>query len=59
MNPQTKFSSENDRTMETPAQERMAMPGEVSPQLPAEQVYAQRLTESSLNGDVPGPVFVP
>ena len=59
MNPQAKFSSENDRTVETPAQEWMAAPGEASPELPAEQVYAQRLAESSLSGDIPGPVFVP
>ncbi len=59
MNPQAKFSSENDRTVETPAQERMAAPGEAGPELPAEQVYAQRLAESPLNGDAPGPVFIP
>ena len=59
MNPQTKYDLDGERTEEQPAQERLAVSGESGLQLSAEQIYAQRLAESSLNGDVPGAVFIP
>lgn len=59
MDPQMKNLLTDDRTVEHPAQERVAAPGESGPELPADQIYAQRLAEGPLNGDVPGPIFVP
>jgi hypothetical protein len=59
MNPQDKYSLDDVRTEEHPAQEQMVAAGESGPELPAEQVYAQRLAEGLFNGDVPGPIFVP
>jgi hypothetical protein len=59
MDPQDKYSLGDERTEERPAQEQMVAARESSPELPAEQVYAQRLAEGLFNGDVPGPIFVP
>jgi len=59
MKPQTQSSFEEERTREIPAQEQGVLAGEFLAVLSAEQVYAQRLAENPLNGDVPGPVFVP
>ncbi len=59
MNPQTQSSFDGERTREIPAQEQGVVAGEVLAVLSAEQVYAQRLAEHPLNGDVPGPIFVP
>lgn len=59
MNPQSQLAFDKERTKEIPAQEQGVLAGEVLAVLSAEQVYAQRLAENPLNGDVPGPVFVP
>lgn len=59
MNLQSQSSFEGERTRELPAQEQGVFAGEVLAVLSAEQVYAQRLAENPLNGDVPGPIFVP
>jgi len=53
MNPQPEL------TEEVPAQEKVATFREEVPPLPAMQVYAQRFAESPLNGEIPGPVFIP
>ena len=49
----------NERTEELPAQERVATGGEAGSALTAEQVYAQRLAEKPLNGEVAAPSFIP
>ena len=59
MVPQNKVVFENERTEELPAQERVATSGEVGSALSAEQVYAQRLAENPLNGEVAAPTFIP
>jgi hypothetical protein len=59
MNPQTKAILEAERTEELPAQERVAAGGESGLVLSADQVYAQRLAETPLNGDISSPTFIP
>jgi hypothetical protein len=59
MNPQHKDISDNVRTEELPAQERVAAGGESGPALSADQVYAQRLVETPSNGDISNPTFIP
>jgi hypothetical protein len=61
MNPQT----DQERTETVPAlvpvlsgQAREAA-ADTRPALSAEQVYAQRLAETSLNGGIPTPAFIP
>ena len=58
MNPQDK-SILDERTEALPAQEREAAASQADSVLSAEQVYAQRLAESPLSGEIPGPSFVP
>ena len=59
MSPQNRTLLDNERTEEHPAQEREAVAGEYRPTLSAEQVYAQRLAESPLNGSLLTPTFIP
>jgi hypothetical protein len=59
MNPQSKTILDVERTEELPAQERVAAGGELGLALSADQVYAQRLAETPLNGEVAAPAFVP
>jgi|GEM_PF-2442247 len=59
MNPQTKYLFNEERTEEFPAQELGTAPGEALAVLSAEQIYAQRLAESPLNGEVLGPSYIP
>ena len=59
MNPQSKAILEDERTEELPAQERVAAGGESGLALSADQVYAQRLAEIALNGDIAIPTFIP
>jgi hypothetical protein len=59
MNPQSKAILEDERTEELPAQERVAAGGESGLALSADQVYAQRLAETPLNGDISAPAFIP
>jgi len=58
MNPQTQVSLD-ERTETLPAQEQGVTPGEYLAVLSAEQVYAQRLAENPINGNVPSPSFIP
>lgn len=59
MNPQTTPSFNEFHPEELPAQEKSVIAGEFIAVLSAEQVYAQRLAETSQRSDVPGPAFVP
>ena len=59
MNPQYKTILDDERTEELPAQERVATGGEAGLILSADQVYAQRLAEIALNGDIATPTFIP
>jgi hypothetical protein len=59
MNPQSIAVLDDVRTEELPAQERVAAGGESGLALSADQVYAQRLAEISLNGDAASPIFIP
>ena len=59
MDPQNKAILEGERTEELPAQERVAAGGESGLALSADQVYAQRLAETPLNGNVAAPAFIP
>ena len=59
MNPQYKAVLDDERTEELPAQERVATGGETGLALSADQVYAQRLAEIELNGDIAIPTFIP
>ena len=59
MNPQSKAVLDDVRTEELPAQERVAAGGESGLALSADQVYAQRLAETPLNGEVAAPAFIP
>jgi hypothetical protein len=59
MIPQSKSNSDDERTEELPAQEKVASGVETSPALSAEQAYAQRFAEAPLNGDVYTQGFVP
>ena len=59
MNPQCKTILDDERTEELPAQERVATFGETDLVLSADQVYAQRLAENALNGDIATPTFIP
>jgi hypothetical protein len=59
MNPQYKAIFDDERTEELPAQERVAAGGESDLALSAEQVYAQRLAETPLNGVISAPTFIP
>ena len=59
MNPQSKAVLDVERTEELPAQERVAAGGESGLALSADQVYAQRLAETPLNGDISAPTFIP
>lgn len=58
MNPETKLKLD-ERTEAHPAQERLDTVGEAGSALSAEQVYAQRLAETSLNGAAAAPAFIP
>jgi len=59
MIPQNKSILDGERTEELPAQEKVASAVETPPALSAEQAYAQRFAESSLNGDVYTQGFIP
>ncbi len=59
MIPQTKVILDVERTEELPAQERVAAGGESGLALSAEQVYAQRLAETPLDGEISAPTFIP
>ncbi len=59
MNPQAKINLNAERTEELPAQERVAAGGESGLALSADQIYAQRLAETPLNGDISAPAFIP
>jgi hypothetical protein len=59
MDPKSKAILNDERTEELPAQERVAASGESDLALSAEQVYAQRLAETMLNGEVAAPAFIP
>ena len=59
MNPQTKAILDDVRTEELPAQERVAAGGESGLALSADQIYAQRLAETPLSGEVAAPAFIP
>lgn len=59
MNRQTQSVFNGERAQEVAAQERGVVTQEVLAVLSAEQVYAQRLAEHPLSGNIPGPVFVP
>jgi hypothetical protein len=59
MNPQPKTILNDERTEELPAQERVAAGGESGLALSADQVYAQLLAETPLNGDISTPTFIP
>lgn len=59
MNPQPQSSFDGERPTEIPTQEQGVVAREVLAVLSAEQVYAQRLAEQPLNGNIPGPAFVP
>jgi hypothetical protein len=59
LNPQVKVTLDSERTEELPAQERVAAGGESGLALSADQVYAQRLAETSSNGDFSSPTFIP
>ncbi|MCS6994542.1 MAG: hypothetical protein N2117_07130 [Anaerolineales bacterium] len=59
MNPELTPSFHQPRERELPAQEQGVIAGEFIAVLSAEQVYAQRLAETSQRSDVPGPAFVP
>ena len=59
MYPQCKAILDDERTEELPAQERVATGGESGLALSADQVYAQRLAEIPLNGEVAAPSFIP
>jgi hypothetical protein len=59
MNPQSKAILDAERTEELPAQERVAAGGESGLALSADQVYAQRLAETPLNGEIAAPTFIP
>ncbi len=58
MNPQQKTNLD-ERTENLPAQERVAAGEELGLALSADQVYAQRLAETPLNGDISNPTFIP
>ena len=61
MNPQAKIVLD-ERTEAHPAQERVTTSGEAGTSLSAEQVYTQRLAETSLNsaaGAAAAPAFIP
>ena len=59
MNPKSKAILDEERTEELPAQERVAAGGESGLVLSADQVYAQRLAETPLNGSVSAHTFIP
>lgn len=59
MHPQSTLSMKAERTEQIPAQERETTVREADSTLPAEQVYAQRLAECSLNGEIPALNFIP
>ncbi len=59
MNLQPQLSFDGERTKEIPAQEQGVIVRERLVVLSAEEVYAQRLAQNPLNGDAPGPIFVP
>ena len=59
MNPKPKVILDDERTEELPAQERVAAGGESGLALSADQVYAQRLAETPLNGAISAPAFIP
>jgi len=59
MKPQSKAILDAERTEELPAQERVAAGEESGLALTADQVYAQRLAETALNGDISNPTFIP
>jgi hypothetical protein len=59
MDPQNKTILDEERTEELPAQERVAAGGESDLALSADKVYAQRLAEIPLNGNVSAPTFIP
>jgi hypothetical protein len=59
MDPKNKAILDEERTEELPAQERVAAGGESDLVLSAETVYAQRLAEIPLNGEVAAPAFIP
>ena len=50
---------DDERTEDLPAQEQMAAGGESGLALSADQVYAQRLAETPLNGAISAPTFIP
>ena len=59
MNAQYEVILDEERTEELLAQERVATGGESGLTLSADQVYAQRLAETLLNGTISAPTFIP
>ena len=59
MDSQNKLNPENERTEAVPAQEKVALSGDDSVQLSAEQVYAQRQAETQERGNDHTQGFVP
>jgi hypothetical protein len=59
MKPQYEAILDDERTEELPAQERVAAGGESGLALSADQVYAQRLAGTPLNGVICTPTFIP
>ena len=59
MVPQKESNPDIERTEAVPAQERVALSGDVPLQLSAEEVYAQRLTEIQQRGSEHTQGFIP
>ena len=59
MVPQSKSTPDTERTEVIPAQERVALSGDASILLSAEQVYAQRMAETPLRESDQTQGFVP
>ncbi len=49
----------NERTERVPAQEKMTPEAQEALPVPAEQVYAERLSESLPEGHFSNPIFIP
>jgi hypothetical protein len=59
MNPQKPNYLDENLLEALPAQARDTVAGEAGPELPAEQVYAQRRAENPLNNGLATPSFIP
>ena len=57
--PQKKTVRRAVRTEQLPAQEKLSFDAQDASQLPAEQVYAQRLSETRPDGNLSAPTFIP